>query len=156
MRPKDLFPLRRKAFALKNPKASAGFEPAKLGTRGQHASSRPPKPLSQLLVQATFLITPAIISARRTSGRTFKQFYNTNSFSLRKTVYLYINYVYIYKLYIYTNTHVYIYIHIYIYIYTYIHKLLLLILKSLFLSFSLCSRAVTCNLNLPILRTRHC
>jgi hypothetical protein len=33
-------------FALKNPTASAGFEPANLGTRGQHASSRPPKPLT--------------------------------------------------------------------------------------------------------------
>ena len=29
-------------FALKNPTASAGFEPASLGTKGQHASSRPP------------------------------------------------------------------------------------------------------------------
>jgi hypothetical protein len=32
-------------FALKNPTASAGFEPANLDTREQHASSRPPKPL---------------------------------------------------------------------------------------------------------------
>ena len=32
-------------FALKNPNASAGFESANLGTRGQHATSRPPKPL---------------------------------------------------------------------------------------------------------------
>jgi hypothetical protein len=32
-------------FALKIPTASAGFEPANLGTRGQHASSRPSKPL---------------------------------------------------------------------------------------------------------------
>ena len=31
-------------FALKNPTASAGFEPANLGTKGQHATSRPPKP----------------------------------------------------------------------------------------------------------------
>ena len=30
---------------LKNPTASAGFEPANLGTKGQHATSRPPKPL---------------------------------------------------------------------------------------------------------------
>jgi len=30
-------------FALKNPTASAGFEPANLGTKGQHATSRPPK-----------------------------------------------------------------------------------------------------------------
>ena len=32
-------------FALKNPTASAGFDPANLGTKGQHATSRPPKPL---------------------------------------------------------------------------------------------------------------
>ena len=31
--------------ALKNPTASAGFEPANLGTKSQHATSRPPKPL---------------------------------------------------------------------------------------------------------------
>ena len=31
-------------FALKNPTASAGFEPANLGTKCQHATSRPPKP----------------------------------------------------------------------------------------------------------------
>ena len=33
-------------FALKNPTASAGFEPANLGTKDQHATSRPPKPLA--------------------------------------------------------------------------------------------------------------
>ena len=33
-------------FALKNPTASVGFEPANLDTKGQHATSRPPKPLS--------------------------------------------------------------------------------------------------------------
>ena len=31
-------------FTLKNPTASAGFEPANLGTKGQHATFRPPKP----------------------------------------------------------------------------------------------------------------
>ena len=31
-------------FALKNPTALAGFEPVNLGTKGQHATSRPPKP----------------------------------------------------------------------------------------------------------------
>jgi hypothetical protein len=36
-------------FALKNPTASDGFEPANLGTKGQHATSRPPKPLCPLL-----------------------------------------------------------------------------------------------------------
>ena len=30
-------------FALKNPTASAGFEPVNLGTKGQHATTRPPK-----------------------------------------------------------------------------------------------------------------
>ena len=30
-------------FALKNPTALAGFEPANLGTKGQHATPRPPK-----------------------------------------------------------------------------------------------------------------
>jgi biopolymer transport protein ExbD len=37
-------------FALKNPTASAGFEPANLGSKGQHATSRPPKPLSIALL----------------------------------------------------------------------------------------------------------
>ena len=35
-------------FALKNPTASVGFEPANFGTKGQHATTRPPKPLYQL------------------------------------------------------------------------------------------------------------
>ena len=35
-------------FALKNPTASAGFEPANLGTKGQHDTSIPPKPLSSV------------------------------------------------------------------------------------------------------------
>ena len=34
-------------FALKNPTASAGFEPANLRTKGQHATSRPPKPIAR-------------------------------------------------------------------------------------------------------------
>jgi hypothetical protein len=32
-------------FALKNPTASAGFDTENLGSKGQHATSRPPKPL---------------------------------------------------------------------------------------------------------------
>jgi hypothetical protein len=44
-----LLPLQRKVcwgfFALKNPTASAGFEPTNLGTKDQHATSRPLKPL---------------------------------------------------------------------------------------------------------------
>ena len=34
--------------ALKNPMASAGFEPANLGTKGRQATSRPPKPLHRM------------------------------------------------------------------------------------------------------------
>ena len=37
-------------FALKNPTASAGFEPANLFTKGQHATSRPPKLYSNFIV----------------------------------------------------------------------------------------------------------
>jgi len=44
MGPTALLPLRRIFFALKNPTASAGFEPANLGTKGQHTTPRPPKP----------------------------------------------------------------------------------------------------------------
>jgi len=44
----NLLPLWRKAcwgfFRPKNPTALAGFEPANLGTKGQHATPRPPKP----------------------------------------------------------------------------------------------------------------
>ena len=32
-------------FLPKNPTVSAGFEPANLGTKGQHATPRPPKPI---------------------------------------------------------------------------------------------------------------
>ena len=38
-------------FTLKNPTASAGFEASNLGTKGQHATSRPPKPLSMMLTE---------------------------------------------------------------------------------------------------------
>ena len=34
-------------FRPKNPTASVGFEPANLGTKGQHATPRPPKPISK-------------------------------------------------------------------------------------------------------------
>ena len=35
-------------FALKNPTALAGFEPANLGSKGQHTTSRPLKPLTYI------------------------------------------------------------------------------------------------------------
>ena len=40
-------------FALENPTASAGFEPANLGTKGQHATSKPAKPLSNTIKSKT-------------------------------------------------------------------------------------------------------
>ena len=46
-------------FALKNLTASAEFEPANLGTKGQHATSRPPKPL----YEATPLLLPVVFTA---------------------------------------------------------------------------------------------
>jgi hypothetical protein len=36
-------------FALKNPTALAGFEPANLGTKGQYVTSRSPKPTNILV-----------------------------------------------------------------------------------------------------------
>jgi hypothetical protein len=49
-----LLPLRRKAcwgfFRPKNSTASAGIEPANLGTKDQHATSRPPKPPVKLII----------------------------------------------------------------------------------------------------------
>jgi hypothetical protein len=37
-------------FALKNPMASAGFEPTNLGTKGQHVIPTPPKPLQLIYI----------------------------------------------------------------------------------------------------------
>ena len=55
MGPTALLPLRRIAcwgfFRPKNPKASAGFEPANLGTKDQHATPRPPKPIHIYILQ---------------------------------------------------------------------------------------------------------
>jgi hypothetical protein len=60
-----LLPLRRKAcwgfFRPKNPTASAGFESANLGTKGQQATSRPPKPLYWTL-NACFYFTYKFVS----------------------------------------------------------------------------------------------
>jgi hypothetical protein len=44
-------------FTLKNPTASTGFQPANLGTKGQNATSRPPKPLTHGLGGRLFLQT---------------------------------------------------------------------------------------------------
>ena len=44
-------------FALKNPTASAGFEPANLGTKGQHATCRPPKLLCVIIVYCVMKVS---------------------------------------------------------------------------------------------------
>ena len=60
MGPTALLPLRRKAcwgfFHPKNLTASAGFEPVNLGTKGQHATPRPLKPIysKQMFVVLTY------------------------------------------------------------------------------------------------------
>ena len=46
-------------YALKNPTASAGFEPANFGTKGQHATSRPPKPLANMMPNITLPDLPS-------------------------------------------------------------------------------------------------
>jgi hypothetical protein len=86
MGPTALLPLRRKAcwgfFCPKNPTASAGCEPANLSTKGQHATSRPPKSLTSLL---TYLITPwsRVLLEKLTSFQLVKKFpifYGTRKF----------------------------------------------------------------------------
>src|SRR5215475_4861421 len=57
-------------FALKNPTASAGFEPANLGTKGQHATSRPPKPIIYIYMENLFLMFLDHTQRRTTVGRT--------------------------------------------------------------------------------------
>ena len=57
-------------FALKNSTASAGFEPANLYTKGQHATSRPPKPLfpqrykSSAIIFKTKRLTSSCVGVR--------------------------------------------------------------------------------------------
>jgi len=58
MGPTALLPLRRKArwgfFHPKYPTALAGFEPANLGTKGQHTTPRPPKPITYCLQKQNY------------------------------------------------------------------------------------------------------
>ena len=66
-----LLPLRRRAedfFALKNPTASVGFEPANLGTKGQYATSRPPKPHTAAYLFIIF-DTRYILASAASNGR---------------------------------------------------------------------------------------
>jgi hypothetical protein len=58
MGPTALLPFWRKVedfFTLKIPTASAGFEPANLGTKGQHTAPRPPKQSKHNIAQFQFL-----------------------------------------------------------------------------------------------------
>ena len=64
MGPTALLPLQRKAcwgfFRPKNPTASAEFEPANLGTKGQHATPRPPNYNNEIIL-AHFVINKLIL-----------------------------------------------------------------------------------------------
>ena len=89
MRPTALLPLRRKAnwgfFRPKNPTALAGFEPPNMGTKGQHATSRPPKPL-----RLKYWRTPrSSILLEKATGRRlvrkFCAFYGTRTFIITFT-----------------------------------------------------------------------
>ena len=66
MGPTALFPLRRKAcwgfFRPKNPTASAGFEPANLGTNGQHATPRTPKPIKACISFSSIFLVCNVIT----------------------------------------------------------------------------------------------
>ena len=48
-------------FALKNPTASVGFEPANLGTKGQHATSKPPKPPYHHITNYSYTINAWVV-----------------------------------------------------------------------------------------------
>ena len=48
-------------FALKNPKASAGFEPVNFGTKGQHATSRPLKSLYNIVTLCFFIMKVIVL-----------------------------------------------------------------------------------------------
>ena len=83
MRPTALLPLRRKArwgiFRPKNPKASAGFEPAILGTKGQHATPRPPKP--HFVLKLRYLMKGGaqnMLSHRKLLSDIFLQYYDAS------------------------------------------------------------------------------
>jgi hypothetical protein len=54
-------------FALKNPMASARFEPADLGTKGQHATPRPPKLLLNNILRKFFTQYSCLQSTKKGS-----------------------------------------------------------------------------------------
>jgi hypothetical protein len=65
MGPKALLPPRRGFFRPKNPTASAGCEPANLGTKGQHATSRPPKPRNTVYTTSKLLLLRLVVGTAR-------------------------------------------------------------------------------------------
>jgi hypothetical protein len=75
MGPTALLPLPRKAcwgfFRPKNLTASAVHEPVNLGTKGQHATSRPPKPLVHLVAFIVRNLTWRTVTWMSTSKRYF-------------------------------------------------------------------------------------
>ena len=83
MGPTALIPLRRKAcwefFGPENPTASAGFEPANLGTKGQHATSRP------YVTRIIFLYTYILMSSFKDLRIQTRSFDNRNTWINRLT-----------------------------------------------------------------------
>ena len=79
-------------FALKKPTASAGFEPANLGTKGQHTTSRPPKPLI-IMYTNTKILTWERYLANMYQEKAFPPF-----FQLSCTKTLYVNRICVKKL----------------------------------------------------------
>jgi len=73
MGPTALLPLRRKAcwgfFRPKNPTTSPGFEPSNLGTKSQHATSRPPKHMCRKTDDSNYDIPGLHLITTRTPKR---------------------------------------------------------------------------------------
>jgi hypothetical protein len=77
-------------FALKNPMASAGFEPANLGTKGQHATPRPLKPLKGFL---SFAFKSSILKKENLVGFCRIRWGQKHNWHLQDTVvYSYVKY----------------------------------------------------------------
>jgi ribosomal protein S18 len=84
---------------MKIPTASVGFEPANLGSKGQHATSIPPKPISQMIITSykkdlnrlkSFLTPRGRVLIKNLTGqqlaKKFPAFYGTRRFITAFTI----------------------------------------------------------------------
>ena len=83
-------------FALKNPTASVGFQPANLGTKGQHATSRPQKPLESTKNSEPYLVVNCIFYF----SYYYRHFFITDIYKKTTQVTLYCHYIYTYSFFI--------------------------------------------------------